>query len=449
MFLTNSLPAVRNPLRAKVRNPLPEGTLPVGIGLLVSGVCLYGVITIASRALGPALYAPFATFWPLLFVCGPGFFLPLEQEVGRALAARRVRGEGGGPLVSRAASAGGITVTLLVMALLLNRGVVTSRLFDGNVLLLASLAAGLVAYSAEHLVRGTLSGNGRFRAYGVLMGSEGAFRVAICLGLVAANVHDPGAYAIAMVVGSLLAVLLALRGEHDLIQPGPNAPWSELSTALGFLLVTSVLNQLLLNVGPIAVKVLATSADQHRTGPFLNGLIISRVPLFLFQAVQAALLPKLAGLASAGRHAHLRYSLMRLMALVTGIGVISTAGAFLLGPWVVRTLFGPGFDLGHEDLGFLAAASSGFMFSIVLTQALIALHGYWRALAGWMAGTAGFVVITAMGTDLFGRVERGLLGGAVVSAVVMGALLLPLVMRDDTVDTDELIEQATHVVAEP
>ena len=441
--------APKTALRDRVRNPLPEGTLPVGVGIAVSGVCLYGVLTVASRGLGPALYAPFAAFWPILFVCGPGFFLPLEQEVTRALAARAARGEGGGPVVRNAAMAGGVTVTLLIALLLIGGGPITNRLFDGNLLLLTALAAGLVAYYAEHLTRGTLSGNGRFRAYGVLMGSEGIIRVAICVVLWIRHVHDPGAYALAMVVGSLLAVLLALRGQRNLLKPGPEAPWSELSSALGFLLATSVLNQLLINIGPIAIKVLASPAEQQRTGPFLNGLIISRVPLFLFQAVQAALLPKLAGLASAGRHAHLRRALLRIMVMVAALGVLATAGAFLLGPWVVRTLFGPGFDLGHKDLGLLALASSGFMAAIVFTQALIALHGYGRALIGWLAGTTGFMLVTSVPTELFRRVEDGLVGGAAVAVATLAVLLWPLVRNDDSVDTAEYLEQASHVVGEP
>jgi O-antigen/teichoic acid export membrane protein len=142
---------------------------------------------------------------------------------------------------------------------------------------------------------------------------EGIVRVTLCVALWLANVKDPGYYGVAMAVGSGFAILVALRGQHGLI--GPDAPWSELSSALGYLLVTSVLTQLRLNVGPIAIKLLATPAEAARTGPFLNSLIIARVPLFFFQAVQAALLPKLAGYASTGRHADLRRALRRLLAL--------------------------------------------------------------------------------------------------------------------------------------
>ncbi len=78
------------------RNPLPAGTLAVGAGLVLAGVAQYGFLAVSARALGPAHYSPLATFWALLFVCGPGFFLPLEQEVGRALSARRALGQGAG-----------------------------------------------------------------------------------------------------------------------------------------------------------------------------------------------------------------------------------------------------------------------------------------------------------------------------------------------------------------
>lgn len=437
-----------------LKNPLPEGTLPVGVGLLISGICLYGVITIASRGLGKALDAPFAVFWPVLFVCGPGFFLPLEQEVGRALAARHVRGEGGGPLITRAATFGGVLCAVLVLLVLAFGSVITTKLFDGYVLMLVALAGGLVAYYAEHLTRGTLSGNGRFRAYGELMGAEGIFRVAGCLALWKLfNNRDPSLYALAMVIGSMLAVIVALRGQRKLVVPGPPAPWTELSSALGFLLATSVLNQLLTNIGPIAVKLLATSpAQEQQTGPFLNGLIISRVPLFLFQAVQAALLPKLAGLASAGEHRRLRRALTRLVLFVVGLGVVATIGAFLLGPFVIRVLFGPAFELGREDLGLLALASSLFMLAIVFTQALIALHGYWRALVGAICGSVGFVIVTALCSGLFRRIEFGLVAGAVASTVVMLCLLLPLVPTTEAQSdaaADELIEGAVHSIAEP
>ncbi len=98
--------------------PLPAGTIPVAVGLGLAGLMQYGFLVVAARALGIARFAPLSVFWALLFVCGPGFFLPLEQETGRAIAARRVRGEGGPPVFMRAALLGGILAVVLIVVTL-------------------------------------------------------------------------------------------------------------------------------------------------------------------------------------------------------------------------------------------------------------------------------------------------------------------------------------------
>src|ERR1044072_7103856 len=86
-------------------NPLPEGTLAVGAGLIVSGVTSYGFLAISARALGPERSAPRGLLEALPCVVSPGVSLPLEQEVGRPLSSRRAKGLGGGPLIRRAALA--------------------------------------------------------------------------------------------------------------------------------------------------------------------------------------------------------------------------------------------------------------------------------------------------------------------------------------------------------
>jgi hypothetical protein len=65
------------------------------------------------------------------------------------------------------------------------------------------------------------------------------------------------------------------------------------------------------------------------------------------------------------------------------------------------------------------------MLAQVLNQALISLSGYPRATAGWVAGGICFVAVTAIGSQLFLRVELGLLVGAAATVAVMGVLLLP------------------------
>ena len=98
----------------------------------------------------------------------------------------------------------------------------------------------------------------------------------------------------------------------------------EISTALGCLMLASLLSFGIMNIGPVLVKLLADESENDAAGQFLPALVIARIPLFLFQAVQAALLPKLSALAGAGRSRSFRSGLMRLLAVVAGLAVIGT-----------------------------------------------------------------------------------------------------------------------------
>src|SRR2546421_1244846 len=154
-------------------NPLPEGTLAVGAGLIVSGITSYGFLAISARALGPERYAPLGVLWALTYVVCPGVFLPLEQEVGRALSSRRAKGLGGGPLIRRAALAGGVAAAVLIAVTAGTSPLTLAHLFSHKVLLLVALMLALAGYYVEFLTRGVLSGNARFKPYGVIFGAAG------------------------------------------------------------------------------------------------------------------------------------------------------------------------------------------------------------------------------------------------------------------------------------
>ena len=99
----------------RARRMVPEGTFAVGAGLAISGVTTYGFQILAFRGLSKPDYAALNALWVFVFVLAPGVFLPLEQEVGRAVAARRVRGVGGGPVVRRAGLLGGVFSIVLAL----------------------------------------------------------------------------------------------------------------------------------------------------------------------------------------------------------------------------------------------------------------------------------------------------------------------------------------------
>jgi len=425
-------------------------TVSVAIGLLVLGVTAYGFLLLSARVLGPSRYASLSALWALVFLAGPGFFLPLEQEVGRSLAARRARGMGDGSLLGRAAVLGGAATAVLVAAVAVFRSPLLHRLFDAQGLLLVGFVLSLVGYFAEHLVRGSLAGHGHFPRYGLVLGTEGAFRLVGCVALAVFGVASAGPYGVVLGGAPLVAALAGVRRRSaPPPPPGPPAPYRDLTSSLGWLLAASVSAQLLVNAAPLAVKVLATSAQQAEAGRFLAGLVVARVPLFLFVAVQASLLPRLSELHASGRQRELRSTLRRLMLAVAALAMAATVGAAIVGPRVLEVLFGSGFRLGGRDLALLAAASGAYMLALTAAQPLIALSSPARVAVGWVVGVVAFVLTTVAMGGLLARVEWAFFAGSVVAAVSMGALLLPLLGDDGPSGRGDLAGLAQQVPVEP
>lgn len=180
----------------------------------------------------------------------------------------------------------------------------------------------------------------------------------------------------------------------------------------------------IMNIGPVLVQVFATSAEADLAGRFLPAVIVARIPLFLFQAVQAALLPKLSGLASAGRLGDFRNGLRRLLVVVAGLAVAGTIGGWSIGPFVVKVMSGPEFELGHRTLGLLAAGSGLYMLALAIAQAVIALGGHRDQAIGWASGMGCLLLVTLISSDdLYLRVELGLLAGSLGACCVMAMLL--------------------------
>ena len=138
---------------------------------------------------------------------------------------------------------------------------------------------------------------------------------------------------------------------------------------------------------------------------------MARIPILLFQAVQGTLLPKLAGLAGAGRHDDFRAGLKRMLWVVVGVAALGSFLAFTLGPVVGKILF-KDFDISNANLGLLATGSGAFIVALTVAQALIALEGHARQTLGWFVGMIVFLLVVATIPDLFLRVELGFLIGS-------------------------------------
>lgn len=435
----------RNDSGSTARMPLPEGTIPVAVGLFIAGVCSFAFFRVGKVALGSEeAFQPVISLWFATFALAPGLFLPLEQELGRALSARRALGQGGRPIVEKVVVLGAI-LALAVTVLLVALGPWLSDAYFGhNWTMVAALVLAVVAYAPAHLSRGLCSGMGRFRAYAVVMGADGLVRIVLCLLLAAVGVSAVGWFGLAVAVAPLLGVLAVGWRKQLVTEPGPPATWKEVTPNLGWLLLGSLMAAGLVNAGPIATSLLAADSEKSLVTRFGYGVILARIPLFLFQAVQAALLPRLSHLAASGQMDEFVVGFRRLVRVVVGVGVLGVVGAFTLGPLAVEILYDS--TLSRRTLAVLALGSVFYMIGLAMAQAVIALRGHALVALGWTTGMVGFVLSTwLIGGEVFRRVELALLIGSGAAMVVFGLALQARLRSGAVPDEASVIEALTDM----
>jgi O-antigen/teichoic acid export membrane protein len=418
-----ALPTVLVARRPLTHRLLPRGTMSVGAGLAVLGASSYVYLALSARALSPAAFGQISVLYSLVYTVGPGAFLPVEQELARSLADRRARGVGGAPLVRRASVITGVYAAALVVLALATGPLTVPLLFDGSWVLLGCLVLALVGLWAVYLSRGVLAGMDRFGHYGGQLAMEGGSRIAAVVVLAAIGLHRTGAYGVLIGAGLLLAALMTMRPTLSAVMPGPPARWQELSGALGWMLVGSVLAQLLVNAPPIAAKLLADAGDSAAAGQVLTGTVLARLPLFAFAAVQAALLPGLAALLATGDRPGFVRGLWRLLAVAGAVTAVTTVVADVAGNRLLHVFFGDRYDLGNDVLMRLALASGLYMGAVIVGQSLLALRRYRIAAGGWALGVTVFVAVAWAGSGLVTRVVDAFALAALTSLV---ALAIPL-----------------------
>jgi O-antigen/teichoic acid export membrane protein len=408
-------------LRPRLLALLPPGAASVGIGLCVSGGAAYAFLALASHELSARQYAPLATFWSLTFLVGPGSFGILERETGRRIAIGLVDAPERRRPLKDIYLFGTLEAVLFAVGLGLGRHEISARLFDGAGWLVLAAALAVPAIGWEFLTFGILAGNRSFRAYGIVTGMEGVGRLAggTVLVLVGVTTATDFGFVIAMApaVAAACGVRALRRAERD---GAPVEATRGVATML-WLLGAALIQAFLVNSGPLLVKLLAPDSDAVQTGRFLSGLVLVRVPLFLYSAAAATLLPALAGAAARQDWKSFRAQLDRLALFMVALAAASGIFSATVGPSVLKLVFGPTYGLDRATLCALSGATSLLLvaatFSIALTST-----GAVRYLFGCcMTGLAATFVPILVLHGLFLRVEIGLIAGSAACALAMTA----------------------------
>jgi O-antigen/teichoic acid export membrane protein len=245
-----------------------------------------------------------------------------------------------------------------------------------------------------------------------------------CAALATAGVSLAGAYGLVLGLAPLASTFAAWGAIKRRGVSGPGPEWAELTTAIGYLVLSAVFAQFLAVAGPFVVKLLAGSGREAAAGRFLASLAMARIPIFLFQAVQPPLLSRLSGLVVRGLLKEFGQTLKRLLVAVGMMGGITIVLAWLIGPWIITTFFGRGFALGRTNLLYLAGGTAAYLVAMALAQALLALSFHTRVAAAWVVGSAVFVLRILMESDIITRVAEGFLLGSAAAAVAMAVAVV-------------------------
>ena len=239
---------------------------------------------------------------------------------------------------------------------------------------------------------------GRFGAYGVSLAAEGIIRLLPCIPLALAGVTNPFWYGLCLAVPPLLATGVAMYGQQRSRDAGPAAPWSELSTNLGYLLGGSMLAQVLSYAPFIGAQVLA-KPEPARRGRRLHRSASSSPASrsCCSRPCRPRCCPKLSTLVSAGRDDEFQNGVRKLVLIVRRHRRARRDrrrnDRAVRGPHPVRRTS----STSATPTSRCSRLGSGlFILALMLSQALIALSGHRQAMVAWFVGIVAFVATLAV-----------------------------------------------------
>ncbi|SDC74901.1 Membrane protein involved in the export of O-antigen and teichoic acid [Actinokineospora iranica] len=410
----------------------------MGAGLVVVGLAGYGFLALSGQTLSAADNAAVLSFYLIMSIVGPGVFTGVEQETSRSTSAWLASGGSLRTVAGRASlvAAGLVGVVLVVLAAA--SPVLTDKVLDGQWGLFFALGLGVAGSAAVYVVRGLLGGTQRFNGYAVSLTVEGLSRIVLCAVVVVLGLTNATLYAFIFALGavfSLLAGLPWLRHRDaaavevaavDGLPTDAGNPVTAMARGMTLLVGATLGFQAVANLAPILVNA-RLEYDKEIAEAFGSAFVLVRIPVLLFAAVQAMLMPVLTKAVTTGDLPAFRATLRKILLLLAAIGVPAVLGATILGPWAVEVLFGAEVRLPHAILGLLAASTILLMLTQVLLPALVALSKHRIVTVAWVIGGVVLIGLLSLPIDpVWTAVWAQLVACGLVTAVMAASLVGPL-----------------------
>ena len=397
-----------------------SNALRVAVAAAAAAASGFVVLMIAARVLVPvANNTVFVTFWSALFACF-GVLSGISIETTRASTASIAGSRG------TSSTAGERRPRLLVVGVTI--GVVAGgvigvaiplwapMLFGTHEVVLGVLiAVGVAGYSVHSVVVGTLAGTGRWRPYSWLIGAESVARLLLII--VAAVL---GARLVGFAAGAAIAAFTWVV--FYLCSPAVRSTGSvRADSALGTFLrrlgsaaVATGASALLVVGFPMLLSLSTPAAEWASAAPLVLAITLTRAPLMIplnaYQGVAVTHFVK-------NSHLGLRAMVPACRAVVA-VGAVGALLAYLVGPWLMRTILGPDYRVSGAVLGALMLAAillALLTLSGALCQALTLHAGF---VGGWVVAVLVAVATLQLPVSIEVRAVAALALGPVVGIVV-------------------------------
>lgn len=345
-------------------------------GTVVSIVTVLLFQVVAGRSLGAEAFAPIGVVWTVTFMVYTVFMIPVEQFITRRLAL--AHGNAAALAPNRV-----LLISVIGFAIAIGVGFVLAtvdRLFAGITAFVVLALALLGTRALLAVGRGFLAGRRRFTAYGGTLAAEGL--VLLMAAAVVAAIHPTTlAFAATMVLSPL--VILLFRPFHTTTATAPLIADNEAPVAfLGFLILATASSQVVIAGGPVVVGLIGGGAAA--VSSIFVTFTLFRGPITSAYNLVARVLPDFTALAARGRAHVLTVWAHRITWAGYVLAVLGFTAAYLIGPAIIRVLYGEEFAPDAAVAG-LAGAGVGAGLAVLFVAQIYVATGATRALAGrWL-----------------------------------------------------------------
>jgi len=367
------------------------------------------VTVVAARALDHASYTHFLVYWSLLFGCFQ-VLTGLQNEGVRAVSSAKVDTDVQAPRSTAMVIAMTLILAGVIALVLLAVAPWWAPRVSVNVVVVVISVIVIVSYGCHLTLGGILAGRRQWGTMAALSAAEPTVRIVliVAVALLAPNLSALQLAAALPALTWLLFVLVVPRGRSAYLARG-DIPLKTLLANGAWAMLAAAASAVLVNGFPAIVQA-ALGNSTPDTASLLLGVQLTRAPLMMplaaFQGVA------IAGFV-ASKQGRMR-ALVKPFGAVIGLSALLAVAAALLGPWIMRLLYGPQYVLSRAMLGGLTFAAMSIALLTLAGSATIAIGEHKAFLAGWLVGAAATVAL------LFGLPLAG--GVRVIVAILVGPL---------------------------